>query len=90
MRWTHRHSSGMKKKIGPCLRCEGRGEVVKSVTREGEWMTQCPECLGVGVFHPDAECAFENADGTCERERLRAGRCVCRDPRQNSPIHPPR
>ena len=68
----------MKKKIGPCLYCEGRGEVVKSVTYEGEWMTQCPECLGVGVFHPDAECAFENADRTCQRETLMAKRCVCR------------
>ena len=52
--------------------------MVKTVTYEGEWMMQCPECLGVGVFHPDAECAFENADGTCERETLRVGRCVCR------------
>ena len=68
----------MKKKVGPCPRCEGRGEMVKTVTYEGEWMMQCPECLGVGVFHPDAECAFENADGTCERETLRVGRCVCR------------
>ena len=27
-----------------CRRCEGRGEVVESVTHEGVWMKECPEC----------------------------------------------
>jgi hypothetical protein len=27
-----------------CRVCEGRGKVVKSVTYEGEWMTECPYC----------------------------------------------
>jgi hypothetical protein len=27
-----------------CRRCEGRGEVVDSVTYEGAWMKECPEC----------------------------------------------
>jgi hypothetical protein len=28
----------------PCRVCEGNGEVVKSVTYEGEWMMECPFC----------------------------------------------
>lgn len=36
--------SGVFKWVIPCRVCEGRGEVVKSVTYEGEWMMECPYC----------------------------------------------
>jgi len=36
--------SGAFKWVIPCRVCEGRGEVAKSVTYEGEWMMECPYC----------------------------------------------
>lgn len=50
----------MNKKTGKCLRCDGEGEIVTSVTYEGAWKSECPECLGIGIFLPDAECAFDD------------------------------
>jgi DnaJ-class molecular chaperone len=79
----------MEKKIGPCPHCQGDGRLSKT-TGEITLRVECPECLGIGVFNPAEECVFENEDGTCERERLRAGKCACRaNSRHNAIGHAP-